>query len=63
MTTSVKIQVHCSDDKEVKVTIVGYYGKPNKRVIRLQDGETYEGVIHDRNSVACEEVMKGDDSE
>lgn len=59
MTSTIKIQAHCTDDKEVKITITNYDGAGF--VIRLQDGEVYETVIYDHRAIAAEEIMKGDE--
>lgn len=59
MTSKVRIEAHCADDKEVKITITNYDG--GNFIIRLQDGEVYDTVIYDHRSIACEEILKGDE--
>ena len=59
MTSKVRIEAHCADDKEVKITLVNYDGR--ELIFRLQDGEVYETIIYDHRSVACEELHKGDE--
>lgn len=59
MTSTVRIEAHCADDKEVKITIINYDG--DNFIFRLQDGEVYNTVIYDHRSIACEELLKGDE--
>ena len=63
MTSQVKISAHCSDDKEVVVTIAGIidHATGDAGIIeefKLQSGETAERAIYDSRSISCAEVVK-----
>jgi hypothetical protein len=59
MTSTVKVTAHCTQDKEVKITLVDYDGK--EHVSYLQDGESYEGYVYDSRSISVEELSKDHD--
>lgn len=64
MTSTVKIQAHCANGRELKITVIEYGGNVSKRVIRLRNGETYECVVYEHHSVAVDEIPEGEiDSE
>ncbi len=55
MTTTVKIEAHCSSDKEVFVAITdGDSGD----TFTLQDGETAERYVYDNRYIAVSERIK-----
>ena len=58
MTSTVKISAHCSDEKEVKITLVGFDGA--EKVVKLPNGEEASFYIYDHRSIAVEETLKGD---
>lgn len=56
MTSVVKIQAHCSDEKQVQVTVT-----EGDKVIEqfvLQNGETAERYCYDARQVTAVEVLK-----
>lgn len=55
MTTTVKIEAHCSDDKEVSVSINSVQSGENHK---LQDGEAGEYIVYDDREITVKEVLK-----
>lgn len=63
MTSQVKISAHCSDEKEVIVTIAGIVDNATGESgiieeFTLQNGESAERSIYDSRSVTAVEVLK-----
>lgn len=57
MTSSVKINAHCANNKEVHIEISGDpCGNDGVKVI--QDGESLELSVYDNKSVTIKEVIK-----
>jgi len=55
MTTNITIQAHCSDDKEVIVTLIQGHEKEHTT---LQDGESHEVAVFDDRLVTVKESPK-----
>jgi O-glycosyl hydrolase len=47
MTTTVKVSAHCSDDKEVQVSIADSVSGNVRENFVLQNGETADRVVYD----------------
>lgn len=47
MTTTIKVSAHCSDDKEVQVSITDSVNGNVKENFVLQNGETADRVVYD----------------
>lgn len=63
MTSQVKISAHCSDDKEVLVTVAGIINHSTGETgiieeFTLQNGESAERAIYDSRSVTSAERIK-----
>ena len=63
MTSQVKVSAHCSDNKEVRVTVTGVVNHETGEVgvieqFTLQNGETAERFIYDSRYVQAVEVLK-----
>jgi len=63
MTSQVKVSAHCSDDKEVVVTVAGIIDHATGAAgiieeFTLQNGESAERSIYDSRSVSFVEVLK-----
>lgn len=63
MTSIVKVSAHCSDDKEVRVTITGVtdHGTGAVGVIEeftMQNGESADRAIYDSRVINVVEVLK-----
>lgn len=58
MTSNVKIEAHCGDKRDVKITLVNFDGLED--IVKLQDGEVYEVYLYENRSVAVEELNKED---
>lgn len=61
MTTTVIVQAHVSEDKEVKVTITDDCtdkGCAAVEEITLQDGESTERHVYDGREIVVKEVLK-----
>ena len=63
MTSQVKVSAHCTEDKEVRVTVTGVINHETGEVgvieqFTLQDGETAERAIYDSRYVQAVEVFK-----
>ena len=56
MTTTVRIDAHLANDKEVSVSILGDSGEIEHFV--LQDGESEERHVYDDRIIMVKEVMK-----
>ena len=52
MTTTVKVEAHCAEDKQVIVCISG----DHKENIVLKDGENWEGVIYQGRHISISET-------
>jgi hypothetical protein len=58
MTTTVKVQAHCSSDKEVEVVIVNRVtGEVHEKFI-LQDGQSADRVVYDDREIKVAEKLK-----
>ena len=57
MTTTVKVEAHCADNKEVIVTITSPNGETAKEKI-LQNGESFQDVVYDLKEISVKEVLK-----
>ena len=55
MTTTVKVEAHCSSDKEVLINVES---DVTGEEIRIQDGETWSGSVYDSRSIIVKEVAK-----
>lgn len=63
MTSQVKVSAHCSDNKEVRVTVTGVINHETGEIgvieqFTLQNGETAERCIYDSRHVQAVEVLK-----
>ena len=63
MTSNVKVSAHCSDDKEVRVTVTGITNHATGEVgvieeFTLQNGESAERAIFDSREIQATEVLK-----
>lgn len=47
MTTTIKVSAHCSEDKEVNVSIADSVSGNIKENVTIQNGETLERVVYD----------------
>lgn len=56
MTTTVKIEAHCTNDKEVIVVLQD--GDKEIEVFSLQDGEKADRVVFDNRYIVVREQMK-----
>ena len=57
MTTSVKVQAHCSAEKHVEVTIVNRVtGEVHEQFV-LQDGQSADRVVYDDREIKVTEVV------
>ena len=57
MTTTVKIEAHCSDNKEVSVNI-SEGTEDSGRVFTLQNGEIAERYVYDERTISVREILK-----
>lgn len=56
MTTTVKVTAHCNAKREARVFINGGDDKTDWVLAKtLKDGESYETVVHDSQSVCVDE--------
>lgn len=55
MTTTVKIEAHCSDDKEVTIVIRDGL---DIDIFTLQNCETAERYVYDAREISIKEVLK-----
>ena len=55
MTTTVKVEAHCSSDKEVVITVATDNGDSE---VVLQDKETYENYVYDERVISVRERLK-----
>jgi hypothetical protein len=58
MTSTVKIEAHCSDDKQVAIIIVHAETDNAPEEIILENGQDYTCVVYDDIRVAVKECMK-----
>lgn len=58
MTTTVKIEAHCSDDFVVEVVTHGT-GSETATVQTLNDGETFESSVYDQKIITVRERLRG----
>lgn len=58
MTTSIRIQAHCSPDKEVIVEIVDKGTDKQVELIRLNDGDVADRCVFDDRELTVKEVLK-----
>lgn len=56
MTTSVKVEAHCSTDTEVKIAVKE--GDDVLETTTIQDGETAEKYVFDGREITVKEVKK-----
>lgn len=59
MTTTIKVSAHCSDDKEVQVSITDSVSGNAKENFVLQNGETADRVVYDDLVISVLERKKG----
>ena len=62
MTSVVKVDAHCSDNKEVVVKVFDSKTNAVKEEVVLQNGQSTTKHIYDDLVVACTERLKADDS-
>lgn len=58
MTTTVKVEAHCSSDKQVLVTIKNLVTGEIHESFVLQDGEKADRVVYDDRQLLTNEVLK-----
>ncbi len=58
MTTSVKIDAHCANTKEVKIHVINDVDGVIKQEFVLQDGESKSCIVYDHLEIHVKEVVK-----
>ena len=58
MTTTVTIKAHCTQDKQVRVSIADVSNGNVKEVFILQDGEQGDRVVYDNLQLSVSEELK-----
>lgn len=58
MTTTIKVSAHCSDDKEVQVSISDMVSGNVRENLILQNGETADRVVYDDLMISVVERKK-----
>lgn len=59
MTSTVKVFAHCASNKQVVVTRAAP-GADNVETTILQDGQSFEQVVHDDLEISVKEVVKAE---
>ena len=57
MTTTVIVEAHCSEDKEVVIHINDLSGM-SSQAITIQNGETYQQYVYDDRVILVRESLK-----
>ena len=58
MTTTVKIEAHCSNEIEVLINVIDQHGRTNDETFTIQDGESAERFVYDGRVVTVSEITK-----